>query len=206
MFNFMLSRRNLVLMEILKFVLETNDKISKDHSEDIFKNLVRIKSLDQIFSVMSGLNKNSYFGIYALEFNYLLDVSLNSENGDLEKVFQKRNRFEDTENFKYEMMTYNYLYDKRYYDPYFVVNLDSFQECKKEVYDCFKVQKRGKFFSNKNTILVKKGRETSQMDIVETIFKIFKGVSMDPQLDKYVKDNYRDEYKIISHFVKLYIK
>ena len=202
----MLSRRNLVLMEILKFVLETNDKISESHSETIFKNLVKIKSLDQIFSVMSALNKNSYFGIYALEFNYLLDLALNSEGQDVEKVFQKRNKLEDVKNFKYEVMSYNYLYDKRYYDSYFVISLESFQECRREVYDCFNIHSRGKYFSNKNTIVVKKGKKISEMDIVETIFKIFKGFSIDPQLDTYVKDNYKEEYKIISHFVKLYIK
>jgi len=202
----MLSRRNLVLMEILKFVLNTNDKISKDYCEAIFRFLVKIKSLDQIFSIISRLNKNSYFGIYALEFNYLLDLSLNSEDQNLDPVFNKKNRFDDIDHFKYEVMSYHYMYDKRYYDTYFEMNLESFQECKREVYDCFQIQYRGKYFSNKNTIVVKKGRETTQMDIVETIFKIFKGMSLDPKLDEYVRDNYKDEYKIISHFVKLYIK
>jgi hypothetical protein len=202
----MLSRRNLVLMEILNFVLNTNDKISKDHSGVIFKSLVKIKSLDQIFSVMSRLNKNSYFGIYALEFNYLLDLSLNSEEQNIDTVLNKTNRFDDIGHFKYEVMSYHYMYDKRYYDSYFDISLESFQECKREVYDCFQIEYKGKYFSNKNTIVVKKGRETTQMDIVETIFKIFKGMSLDPKLDEYVRHNYKDEYKIISHFVKLYIK
>ena len=202
----MLSKRNLVLMEILRFVFSTNDKISDDHFEKFFKSLVKIKSLDHIFSVMSRLNKNSYFGIYALEFNYLIDLSLNSEKYDLDEILTKSNKFDEIENFKYEVMSYRYLYDKKYYDDHYVINLETFQKCKEEVYNCFEIQNRGKYFSNKNTILVRKGKETIHMDIVETIFKIFKGVSLNPKLDSYVKENYKEEYTIISHFVKLYIK
>ena len=89
--------------------------------------------------------------------------------------------------------------------PSFLVSfciLSSSKNLETEIYNVKKIDLNVKYFSNKNTISIRKGKEITPVDIVEVIFKIFEDVKINHTLDHFIKSNYKTEYL----FIKCYLE
>lgn len=210
------SRKNIVKNELIDMVLETNDEEILKNKDFIKSCIYTVKDLKTFFLGLIFLNKNSYFGRYAFSYNKNIIKSIQKKNKDTFLILFKnpcldeiyKNKFLDEEYIKnynkflnYEILAYNYFFEKRYYNSFIEINLKEFQNYKKTIYEFYKEKTTNNFFSNKDTILVKKGKKEIIYDINEVIIKIFKNIKIEENLDKYIKNNYRKEYDIIFYYL-----
>ena len=210
------TRKDIVKALILDMVLETNIDFLRDNRSFMIDCINKIRDLKSFFKGVIFLNKNSYFGRYAFSYNSLIIKAVEKKDKDrFLEVFMypypsevHKNKHLD-ENFKkefdrhlhYEILAYNYIFEKRYFNTEVPVDIISLQKHKIEIYEAFNISQKSRFLSNKDTILVKKGKEEKIYNINETIIKIFKNVKLDPNLDKYIKGNYKKEYNIIFYYL-----
>lgn len=210
------SRRDIIKSEIIDMVIETNSDYLKNNRNFIKKAINKIKNIKQVFTGIIFLNKNSYYGRYSFSYNSLILKAI--EKKDQEKFLESythpypseiyQNSYLD-KNFKedfnkhlhYEILSYNYLFEKRYYDTEFPVDILSLQKCKKEIFRVFKINENSRFLSNKDKILVKKGKEEKIYNINEIIIKFFKNGNFDEKIDEYIRKNYQKEYSIIFYYL-----
>ena len=220
MLQSLINKDNIVKKEILEVVLGTNNPILTKKIDFILKNCLRIKDLEVFMSSIILLNKNNYFGTYSLNFNKeILDSVISKDKEKFNKVFSNPERSELFNNdylsssqiqeikyyFEFEKMTYFYFYHKKYYDCFYKIDLEKIQCLKKEIYSNRNIAIKEKYFSNKNTISIKKGKEIITSNIIEVIFKIFENISINEKLDNYIKNNYKTEYLIIKNYISKFI-
>lgn len=210
------SRKDVVKSEMLDMVLETNIEFLRENKDFITNCVNKIKDLKFFFKGIIFLNKNSYFGRYAFSYNSRIIKAVEKKEKErfLEifmypypsEIYQNRHL---DENFKkefnrhlhYEILAFNFIFEKRYFNTEIPVNILSLQNHKIEIYRAFKVDPKSRFLSNKDTILVKKGKVEKIYNINETIIKIFKNHKIDEMLDNYIRSNYRREYNIIFYYL-----
>ena len=219
MLESLLTKHGLVRRELLEVVLKTNNELFFKRIDFIMKTVSKIKDIERFISGLILLNKNSYFGNYSLGYNRdLLEVVREKNESKFLRIFTNPissdifNNYnltkETLDEIKYyynlEKMTYFYLYQKKFYDCFYDINLQQIQELKKEIYNIQEKDINIKYFSNKNTISIKKGREIITSDIIEIIFKIFKDVKINDKLDSYIKSNYTTEYYFIKTYLEKY--
>lgn len=217
MLHSLINKDTIVRKEILTTVLETNNCILLEKIDFMIKCLIKIKDLDTFISGVILLNRNNYFGTYSLDFNRdIIKFVLEKNEEKFLKKFKDyemsqifRNNLVDREDledvkkhYQIEKLVYFYLYHKKYYDCFYKINIENIQKLKTEIYDIKDINKNIKYFSNKNTISVKKGKETETLDIIEVIFKIFEDVKINYKLDNYIKSNYRTEYLFIKNYLE----
>lgn len=217
MLESLINKDSIVRREILEMVLKTNNHILVEKIEFILKNLLKIKSVDSFISGIILLNKNNYFGTYSLGYNRdIIQAVVEKNESRFLKVFMNpssceifkneevdKNILEEIEYYYgIEKIAYFYLYQKKYYDCFYEINLDKIQELKKEIYSIKDLNVNVKYFSNKNMISIKKGKDIIPMNIVEVIFKIFEDVKMNHTLDHFIKSNYKTEYLFIKIFLE----
>jgi hypothetical protein len=217
MLESLLTKHGLVRRELLELILKTNDDTFIKKLDFIQKATSKIKEIDRFISGLILLNKNSYFGTYSLGYNKeLLCAILERDENKFLRIFSnpissdmfnnhnlsKENLDEIKYYYSLEKMTYFYLYQKKFYDCFYTMNLDRIQSLKKEIYEMKEKNTEIKYFSNKNTISIRKGKETETLDIIEVIFKIFQDVKINDKLDNFIKSNYTTEY----YFIKSYLE
>ena len=213
-------RKKIIKSEIIDLVLETNSDILLKYKNLIKEYLSDVNDLKIFFIGIIFLNKKSYFGRYSFSYSGEVTKSLISKNRDLFlKIFKKpypveiyRNKRvsrEFTEKFnlylKYEILAYNYFFEKRYYDSEFEINIFTLQECKEKICEIYSLDKKIKFLSNKDTIVIKKGSEEKTYNLNEIIIKIFKSDTKETKLDEYIRKNYKNEYGIIYYYLNNFI-
>ena len=219
MLESLLTKHGLVRRELLEVVLKTNNELFFKRIDFIMKTVSKIKDIERFISGLILINKNSYFGNYSLGYNRDLFEAVHEKNESKflriftnpisSDIFNNYNLTKETlDEIKYyynlEKMTYFYLYQKKFYDCFYDINLQQIQELKKEIYNIQEKDINIKYFSNKNTISIKKGREIITSDIIEIIFKIFKDVKINDKLDSYIKSNYTTEYYFIKTYLEKY--
>ena len=219
MLESLLTKHGLVRREILEVVLKTNDNIFFRRLNFIYKALSKIKDTDSFISGLILLNKNNYFGTYSLGYNRdliqslvekneskFLKIYINPVSSDIFRNYNLSKENLDEINYYYslEKMTYFYLYQKKFYDCFYEINLDKIQKLKKEIYEMKERDISIKYFSNKNTISIRKGKEIITSDIVEVIFKIFQDIKINDKLDTFIKSNYTTEYYFIKSYLEKY--
>jgi len=217
MLESLINKDTIVRREILEMVLKTNNHVLTEKIEFILKILSKVKSIDAFISGLILLNKNNYFGTYSLGYNRdiiqsileknetrFLKTFMNPTSSDVFKngLVEKEILDEIEHYYNLEKMVYFYLYQKKYYDCFYEVNLDKIQQLKEEIYKIKGIDLNVKYFSNKNTISIRKGKEVTPIDIVEVIFKIFEDVKINHALDHFIKSNYKTEYL----FIKCYLE
>ena len=216
MLQSLINKDNIVKKEILEVILKTNNSIFMKKIDFILKNCLKIRKIETFLSSVILLNKNNYFGNYSLIFNKeLLDSIISKDKNKFIEIFSNPEKSSIFNNdylnnqqikeikyyFELEKISYCYLYHKKYYDCMYKISLEKIQELKKEIYTAKNIQIETKYFSNKNTISIRKGKEIIVSDIIEVIFKIFEKMSINEKLDYYVKNNYKTEYLIIKNYV-----
>ena len=216
MLQSLINKDNIVKKEILEVILKTNNSIFMKKIDFILKNCLKIRKIETFLSSVILLNKNNYFGNYSLIFNKeLLDSIISKDKNKFIEIFSNPEKSSIFNNdylnnqqikeikyyFELEKISYCYLYHKKYYDCMYKISLEKIQELKKEIYTAKNIQIETKYFSNKNTISIRKGKEIIVSDIIEVIFKIFENISINEKLDYYVKNNYKTEYLIIKNYV-----
>lgn len=219
MLESLLTKHGLVRRELLEVILKTNDDSFMKKINFIQKATSKIKDTDKFVSGLILLNKNSYFGTYALGYNRdLLCAIFERDENKFIRIFSnpistdifnnhnlsKENLDEIKYYYSLEKMTYFYLYQKKFYDCFYTINLDKIQSLKKEIYQIKEKNTDTKYFSNKNTISIRKGKEIETSDIVEVIFKIFQDVKINDKLDHFIKSNYTTEYYFIKSYLENY--
>tara|TARA_R110001592_G_scaffold164575_1_gene398733 strand:+ start:169 stop:837 length:669 start_codon:yes stop_codon:yes gene_type:complete len=218
MLESLINKDNSVRKELLDMILETNNSILTEKYNFLLNNLIKIKSVDIFISGIILLNKNNYFGTYSLDFNRDIIQSCIERNDDSflkiftnpqnSIIFKKNDSIdklilnEIKRFYEIEKLVYFYLYQKKYYNCFYEVNLQKIQELKKEIYKIKNIDIGVKYFSNKNTISIKKGNEIITSDIVEVIFKIFEDVKINYKLDNFVRSNYKTEYYFIKDYLE----
>ena len=217
MLESLINKDSIVRREMLEMVLKTNNHILVEKIEFISKMLFKVKGVDAFVSGLILLNKNNYFGTYSLGYNRdIIQAVLEKNESQFLKTFMNPTSSEVFKNdlvdkrildeieryFNLEKMVYFYLYQKKYYDCFYEINLDKIQQLKTEIYNVKKIDLNVKYFSNKNTISIRKGKEVTPIDIVEVIFKIFEDVKINHTLDHFIKSNYKTEYL----FIKCYLE
>jgi hypothetical protein len=217
MLNSLINKDSLVRSEIINVVLKTNSRILSEREDFITRNLIKIKDLDVFISGVILLNKNNYFGNYSLDYNREISISV-TENND-NKFLKKFEDYAGSQIFKnhlidnyileeikeyynLEKIVYFYLYHKKYYNCFYEINLDKIQGLKEEIYKIKNKDTKIKYFSNKNTISIKKGKEIETANIIEVIFKIFEDIKINYKLDSFIKSNYRTEYLFIKGYIE----
>ena len=186
MLQSLINKDNIIKRELLEVILKTNNDILYSRIDFILKYSLKVKDLETFISSAILLNKNNYFGTYSLNFNREILESVTKKDKDMFlKIFSNPMRNEifnneylnkgKTSEIKYyydiEKIVYFYLYQKKYYDCFYEITLDKIQELKTEIYKVKNIDLGVKYFSNKNTISVRKGKETITSDIVEVIYK-----------------------------------
>jgi hypothetical protein len=217
MLESLLTKHGLVRRELLELILKTNDDFLTKKIDFIMKAITKIKNTDTFISGLVLLNKNSYFGTYSLSYNKdIMDSVYEKDQNSFLKIFtnptstdifKNDNVSKETlDEIKYyyhlEKLTYFYLYQKKFYNCFYDINLENIQNLKKQIYDIKQKKSDIKYFSNKNTISIKKGKEVITSSIVEIIFKIFQDVKINDKLDAFIKTNYSTEY----YFIKSYLE
>lgn len=217
MLESLINKDTIVRREILEMILKTNNHILMEKIEFILKILTKIRSVDAFISGLILLNKNSYFGTYSLGYNRdIIQAVLEKNETRFLKTFMNPTSTEVFKNglvekeildeiehyFNVEKMVYFYLYQKKYYDCFYEINLDKIQQLKTEIYKIKDIDLNVKYFSNKNTISIRKGKEITPVDIVEVIFKIFEDVKINHALDHFIKSNYKTEYLFIKSYLE----
>ena len=218
MLESLVNKDSIVRREILEMILKTNDNMFLKKIDFILKMLLKIKSVDSFVSGVILLNKNNYFGTYSLGYSRdLLGAVLEKNETRFLKIFMNPTSSEVFKNesvekeildeieryYNLEKMVYFYLYQKKYYDCFYQVNLDKIQLLKSEIYKIKGINLNIKYFSNKNTISIRKGKEVKPVDIVEIIFKIFEDVKINDKLDHFIKSNYKTEYLFIKGYLEM---
>lgn len=219
MLESLLTKHGLVRRELLELILKTNDDSFIKKIDFIQKATSKIKETDKFISGLILLNKNSYFGTYSLGYNRdLLCAIFEKDENKFIRIFSnplstdmfnnynlsKENLDEIKYYYSLEKMTYFYLYQKKFYDCLYIMNLEKIQGLKKEIYKIKEKNIDTKYFSNKNTISIRKGKEIETSDIVEVIFKIFQDVKINDKLDHFIKSKYTTEYYFIKSYLENY--
>ena len=217
MLESLINKDSIVRREILEMVLKTNNQVLVEKINFIEKILFKVKGVDSFVSGLILLNKNNYFGTYSLGYNrdiiqavlekneeQFLKTFMNPTSSQLFKneLVDKKILGEIQEYYNIEKMVYFYLYQKKYYDCFYEINLDKIQLLKTEIYNINKIDLNIKYFSNKNTVSIRKGKEITPTDIVEVIFKIFEDVKINHTLDNFIRSNYRTEYLFIKGYLE----
>jgi hypothetical protein len=210
------SRKDIIKAEIIDMVIETNSDFIKSNKKFINSCITKVKNNREIFMGIIFLNKNSYYGRYSFSYNSLISKTIEKKDQSrfLETFLHpypaeiyKNNHLDKNfkENFNkhlhYELLAFNYLFEKRYYDSEFPVNILSLQKCKNAIFNIYDIDKNSRFLSNKDTILIKKGKEQKIYNINEIIIKFFKNGHFDEKIDNYIRSNYKKEYSIIFYYL-----
>lgn len=217
MLESLINKDTIVRREIIETVIKTNNHILVEKMDFITEMLLKIKGIDPFISGLILLNKNNYFGTYSLGYNRDIIQSVLERNENIflktftnpssseifkNELMEKEILEEIKQYYNLEKMVYFYLYQKKYYDSFYEINLDKIQQLKSEIYKVKGINLNVKYFSNKNTISIRKGKETTTENIVEIIFKIFEDVKINHTLDHFIKYNYKTEYL----FIKCYLE
>ena len=217
MLESLINKDTIVRKEIAELVLKTNNHVLIEKIDFVLEILSKIKGIDDFISGLILLNKNNYFGTYSLGYNRdiiqavleknetnFLKTFMNPSSSELFKnhLLEKEILHEIKSYYNLEKMVYFYLYQKKYYDSFYPITLDKIQELKSEIYKVKGINLNIKYFSNKNTISIRKGNETTTENIVEIIFRIFEDVKINHTLDHFIKSNYKTEYLFIKYYLE----
>ena len=156
MINFILSRRNIVINEILELCLE-NNKILQKFKDQIFKNLIKIQEIEKICKFLIYINRKNYFGIYAPLLSKDIKKKIKLDQINLTEYFKNiipeeiyRNKYisnQDRKTYNFfldlELESYMFFYEKKLNDFEYNINEKNLLKCKKEnAY--FKIKKNEK--------------------------------------------------------------
>lgn len=212
MINFILSRRNIVINEILELCLE-NNKILQKFKDQIFKNLIKIQEIEKICKFLIYINRKNYFGIYAPLLTKDIKKKLKLDQINLTEYFKNiipeeiyRNNYISNQDrktynffFDLELESYMFFYEKKLNDFEYNINEKNLLECKKEIYSNQNVSQKHKFFEEKNVIVVKKGNDSEVIQITSLIKKIIFNEEIEKEIKNYLKNYYDLEIKILYH-------
>lgn len=217
MLESLINKDTIVRREILEMVLKTNNHILYEKIEFISKILSKVKGVNSFVSGIILLNKNNYFGTYSLRYNRdIIQAVIEKDEDRFLKIFMNptssemfRNELVDKKileeikgYYNLEKLVYFYLYQKKYYNCFYEISLDNIQVLKSEIYKIKKIDQNIKYFSNKNTISIRKGKDINTVDIVEVIFMIFEDMKINHTLDHFIKSNYKTEYLFIKYYLE----
>jgi hypothetical protein len=202
MFEDIFSRRNLILKKMIDFFIEIENR------EIVLETIIKIKDIELIFKSLILFSKSSYIGIYSLEHRKkLLDSISQKKKEDFCKYFFRYNinflrKFDLEKYLRLEILTLNYMYEKKYLNTFFEFNKDSYLESKEKIYNCFGENIKSKYFDYNNYINVKKGKDTLKLNIQDVIYQICKRKQIDRSMKSHVSKYYHKEYTIISEYLK----
>ena len=202
MFEDIFSRRNLILKKIVDFYIEPENR------DIVLETIIKTKDIESIFRSTVLFSKISYVGIYSLEHRKkLLDLILENRKEDFSKNFLKFNinflRKYDLEKYlKLETFTLNYMYEKKYLNVFFQFTKENYLECKRKIYLSYEENVKNRYFDYNNSITVKKGKGTLELNIQNIIYQMYKKKPVDTGMRNYISKYYKKEYSIISEYLK----
>jgi hypothetical protein len=201
MFEDIFSRRNIILQKLINYFFD-------DDKEIILESMIKIKDLSLIFRSIVLFSKKIYVGLYSLEHRKKLNgFLLEGKKEEFIKNFTRYNsnfiRNNKLEQYvDLEVLTVMYFYEKQFYNSFFEFNETNYNLCKKKIYLLHEKDIRNRYFTYKNIIMVKKGKEETQLNLQETIYQIIKNKKVDYNVKKYIQKFYSQEYNIVYDYLK----
>ena len=187
MINLILSRRNIIIKEILELSLKNNTELKK-FSQNILTCLIKIKNLEQICKFLIFINRKNYFGIYCPLYNKNLKKILKKDDSieflDFLKDSKPSEIYQNTNLTKEEIKIYNYFlelevmsylffYEKRLIQYDYLINETNLESCKREIYLSKNVSLKHKYFEEK----------------------------LEREITRFLKQNYQTEIKILMYSI-----
>ena len=201
MFEDIFSRRNIILQKLINYFFEDNKEI-------ILESMIKVKDLSLIFRSIVLFSKKTYIGLYSLEHRKkLIGFLLEGKKEEFIKNFTKyssnfiRNNKID-QYLDLEILSVMYFYEKQYYNSFFQFNETKYNICKKKIYLLHEKDIRNRYFTYRNVIMVKKGREETPLNLQETIYQIVKNKKVDYNIKNYIQKFYSQEYNIMYEYLK----
>ena len=201
MFEDIFSRRNTILKKMIEYFIN-------DYKDLVLESVVREKDIDLIFKGIILFSKISYLGIYSLEHKKkLLTYIKENKKEDFLKNFLRYNssflkKYNLEKFLRLEILTLSYLYEKSYFNAFFILNEESYIKAKTKIYLINQEDLKTKYFNHRNTIIIKKGKKNTELDIQEILFKLYSGKKIEFSIKNYILKYYLKEYTIVSEFLK----
>ena len=215
MINFILSRKNIVIKEMLELCLKNNTELKK-YFESILKSFIKIKNLEYICRFLIFINRKNYFGIYAPLYNKKIKKELKRDNLEEFSLFlddpkpeeiYKNNSLTKEEKklyeffLKLETMSYLFFYEKRINQYDYLINETNLENCKEQIYLNKNVSLKHKYFEEKNILTIKKGKDSKIIQITDMIKNLVFEEKLEREIIRFLKQNYLTEIKIISYAI-----